>query len=115
MRAAHPRRQLERVRRRRDRRPRLQQLAQPLHRAGGALHLAPHFGQRGGGAADEARIHQELDELPAGHRAGEHRCAPSHSTKVMPANTSMMPIAVSAARTRVRRIAATKLSSTALR
>ncbi len=33
----------------------------------------------------------------------------------MPANTSMMPIAVSAARTRVRRIAVAKLSSTALR
>ncbi len=33
----------------------------------------------------------------------------------MPANTSMMPIAVSDARTRVRRTAVTKLSSTALR
>ena len=52
--------------------PRLQQLAQALHGARGALHLAPHFGERGGGAADEAGVQQELKELPAGHRAGEH-------------------------------------------
>ena len=52
--------------------PRLQQLAQALHGARGALHLAPHFRERSGGTADETGVQQELKELPARHRAGEH-------------------------------------------
>ncbi len=112
--ALHPRRQLERVLRRADDRPRLQQFAQALHGAGGALHLAPHFGERGGRAADERGVEQKLRR--AARRSWCRRCtwrAPSHNTKVMPPNTSMTPMAVSAARTLVRRTAVAKLSSTA--
>ncbi len=72
MAAGDSRRQIDGVRRRADGRPRLQQFAQALHGAGGALHLAPHFGERGGGTADEAGVQQKLQQLPAGHRAGEH-------------------------------------------
>ena len=59
------------MRRRADGGPRLQQFAQALHGAGGALHLAPHFGERRGGAADETGVQQELEDLPARHGAGD--------------------------------------------
>ena len=79
-RAAHPRRQIERLRRRADDGPRLEQLGQSLHGAGGALDLAPHLGQRGGRTADEGGVHQKLRQLPAGHGAGQHlaRTQPQH-------------------------------------
>ena len=69
--AVHPRRKIHRLRRRTDGGPRLQQFAQALHGAGGALHLAPHLSERRGGAADETGVKQELADLPARHGAGD--------------------------------------------
>jgi hypothetical protein len=56
------------------------QLDQPLHRAGCALHLAPHLAERCCRHAHVDRIEQELAEFAAGHRAADHvvRADPEH-------------------------------------
>ena len=88
---------------------------QPLHGAGRALQLAPHFRERRRRAADEGGVDQELRELPAGHRSASSTwCAPEpqHDDDA-PRTRGQMPTPVSTALTRVRRTAAAKLSSTA--
>ena len=62
-----------------DRR-RVLQLDQAFHRAGGALHFAPHLAERRGGDRDVDRVDQELAQLAAGHFVAEHamRALPQH-------------------------------------
>ena len=70
---AHPCRERQRLGWSRDRRPRLQQLGQPLHGPGGALHLAPHLGQCGRRGAHDRCIDEELAQLPPGHVVRQYR------------------------------------------
>ena len=61
-----------RLRGRANVRLRREQLDHALHRARGALHLAPHLAQRRRGGRDEHRIKQKLPELAGAHAAGDH-------------------------------------------
>jgi hypothetical protein len=78
--AARRPRELERQRRRLDRRQRLLELDEPLHRAGRALHLAPHLAQARGRDTHVPRVEQELGELPERELARKHlaRADPEH-------------------------------------
>ena len=73
-------RQRHRVRRRDDVRLRRQQLHQALGRAGRALHVAPHFGQRADSARGHHGVEDELGQLARRHRPGKHctRPEPQH-------------------------------------
>ena len=78
--ALRRRRECLRVRRRDDRRLRILQLDQALHRARCALHLTPHLGERRCGDRDVHGVDQELAQLAAGHFRRQHPvCAlPEH-------------------------------------
>jgi hypothetical protein len=74
--ATHGLRQLERLERRLDRRLRLCELDEPLHGTGGALHLVPHFRERGGRHAHVACVDEKLAQLAERHAARQHAMRP---------------------------------------
>jgi hypothetical protein len=65
-------RQQGRPRRRHDHRPHVEDLEQPLRRAGGLRDLAPDLGELAQAGGGEHRIEHELREPPRAHAAGKH-------------------------------------------
>jgi len=96
---------------------RVQQFQQALGRPRRAHHVAPHFRHGADPARDQRRVQHERGQLPAGHAARMHlvRADPQHEDDAAhhrgDDQRRECGAHAGAARTRVRRIAVTKLSS----
>ena len=93
------------MRRRRDVGLGVEQLVEPLRRAGGAQQVAIDFGQRAECAGEQTAVEHERGDRAAGHRArGDvDRALPNDS--VIALNIRKMTMAVITARSRMRRLA----------
>ena len=110
--AARRARQRHRIGGRDDLRLGDEQLGQPFAAPAAAQQIAIDLGERAGGAGDDHRGDDEAGDRAAGQAAAATSVAPSHSTSVIDPATSAMTIAVSVARSRMRRLATAKLLST---